>query len=92
MQTLELGQLIVWIIIGALAGTIATWLVRGRRRGASNIATLFLGMIGAVVGGVLFELLNINVSGLTLVFSLTDLVAAIVGSLLLIGLLYLVRR
>jgi uncharacterized membrane protein YeaQ/YmgE (transglycosylase-associated protein family) len=91
-MTLELGQLIVWIVIGAIAGTIATWMVRGRRRGPGNLATVFLGMIGAVVGGILFQLLDINVSTVALTFTLTDLLAAIIGSLLLIGLLYAVRR
>lgn len=89
---MDSGQLIVWIIIGALAGSIVGWLVRGRRRGFGTPVNILIGLIGAIIGGFLFEALDIRVGNLSLTFTLTDLVAAIVGSLLLVGLLAIVRR
>lgn len=91
-MTVEVGQLIVWVVIGALAGSVVGWLVRGRRRGFGALPNLLIGMIGAVVGGFLFDLLNVSVGGLVLTFTLTDLVAAIIGSLLLVALLAVIRR
>jgi uncharacterized membrane protein YeaQ/YmgE (transglycosylase-associated protein family) len=86
------GQLIVWVIVGGLAGMIAGWLIRGRKRGFGLGVNLAIGMVGALIGGILFDALNIQIGDLTLIFSLTDLVAAVVGSILLVGLMLLVRR
>lgn len=86
------GQLVVWIIIGALAGFIAGWIVRGRKRGFGALGNTLLGMIGALVGGFLFEALNVQVGNLALTFTLTDLVAAIVGSLIILAIIVVLRR
>jgi len=91
-MTIDAGQLIVWLIIGTLAGTVATMLfyrARTRFRDLNNIA---LGLIGALIGGVLFNLLNIRLGLPTLTFSLDDLVAAFIGSLILLISLRLLRR
>lgn len=85
------GQLIVWIIIGALAGSLVGWLIRGRKKGFGLPVNITLGFFGAIVGGFIFDALNITIGG-ALTFSLTDLVAAIVGALLLVGLVTLLRR
>ena len=92
MASMTAGQFIVWVIVGGLAGMIAGWLIRGRKRGFGLGVNLAIGMVGALIGGFLFNALNIRVGDLTLIFSLTDLVAAVVGSLLLVGLMLLVRR
>jgi uncharacterized membrane protein YeaQ/YmgE (transglycosylase-associated protein family) len=91
-MAMSTGQLIVWLIIGGLAGLIAGWLVRGRKRGFGLAMNLAIGLIGAVIGGFLFQALGIRIGDLALTFSLTDLVAAVVGSLLLVGVITLARR
>lgn len=91
MITMSAGQVIVWIIIGGLAGAIAGMIVKGRRRGFGLLTNIMIGLIGAFIGGILFDALNINVAG-DIVFSANDLVAAIVGSLILLALLVVVRR
>jgi uncharacterized membrane protein YeaQ/YmgE (transglycosylase-associated protein family) len=55
-----LGKIIVWLIIGAIAGTLASRLVTFSREGFGRWMNLGVGMLGAVVGGFLFGLLNIN--------------------------------
>jgi uncharacterized membrane protein YeaQ/YmgE (transglycosylase-associated protein family) len=90
--SIEPGQLIVWIIIGALAGFIVGWLVRGRKRGFGALGNTIIGMIGALIGGFLFDVLGVQLNSLALTFTLTDLVAAIVGSLIILGVLALLRR
>lgn len=91
MITMSAGQVIVWIIIGGLAGAIAGMIVKGRRRGFGLLTNIMIGLIGAFIGGILFDALNINVAS-DIVFSANDLVAAIVGSLILLALLVVVRR
>jgi uncharacterized membrane protein YeaQ/YmgE (transglycosylase-associated protein family) len=51
-------DLFSWIIVGLLAGTFASWFVRGR--GFGCIGNLVLGLVGAIIGGYLASLLNLQ--------------------------------
>jgi uncharacterized membrane protein YeaQ/YmgE (transglycosylase-associated protein family) len=51
-------DLLSWLIIGALAGWLASSLVRGRGYGC--LGNIVVGLIGAVIGGYLASLLNIS--------------------------------
>lgn len=53
-----INDLLSWIIVGALAGYLASVLVRGRGYGC--LGNTIVGLIGAVVGGYLASLLNIT--------------------------------
>ena len=81
----------VWIIIGGLAGAVAGMIVKGRKRGFGLIGNIVIGLIGAFIGGILFDFFNINIAG-DIAFSANDLIAAIVGSLILLAILVVVRR
>lgn len=90
-MTLSLGQLIVWIITGAIAGFLAGQLWRGRGFGTSG--NVVIGLLGALLGGALFQLLNIRISGLpTFTFSLADLLVAIIGALVLLIIVRAIAR
>ena len=91
MVTLSAGQLIVWVIIGGLAGAVAGMIVKGRKRGFGVIGNVVIGLIGALIGGIIFDYFNVNIAG-DIVFSANDLIAAIVGSLILLVVLALFRR
>lgn len=91
-MTVSLGQLIVWLIIGALAGTLAARLLTGRKRGFGWLGNLIIGLLGGLIGGVVFQLLRIRLTTLSFTFTLDDLIAAFVGSLILILLIQLLRR
>lgn len=90
--SIDAGQLVVWIIIGALAGFIVGWLVRGRKRGFGALGNTLIGMIGALIGGFLFDLLDVRIGSFALTFTLTDLVAAMVGAFIILVVLALLRR
>ena len=87
-----IGKIIVWLIIGILAGTAAGRLVTFRKEGFGRLANIALGVVGAIVGGYLFGLLNINLGLGELKITFEDLIAAFVGSLLCIIVVWLVRR
>ncbi|HEX2908961.1 MAG TPA: GlsB/YeaQ/YmgE family stress response membrane protein [Phototrophicaceae bacterium] len=90
-MTIQVGQLIVWLITGALAGYLAGLLVR--RRGFGTVGNIVIGLLGALVGGLIFQLLNIRISGLpTFTFSLADLLVAIIGAIVLMLIIGAVRR
>lgn len=68
---------IAWIVLGLIAGFIASMLVN--RRGGSLVLDLVLGVIGAFVGGFLFTRFGAaGVSGLNLYSILVAIVGAVV--------------
>ncbi len=87
---ISLGQLIVWIITGALAGYLAGSLLRGR--GFGTLGNIIVGLLGGLLGGVIFGALGINLNLPALTFSLADLIVAFIGAIILIILLGFVRR
>ncbi len=76
-----------WIVIGVLAGWLSGKLVRGQ--GFGLLGDLFLGLIGAVIGGWVFSELGIYISGYPFI---TSLAAATVGAVILVAIVRLVRR
>ena len=71
--------LIGWLIIELLAGWLSGEVVRGR--GFGCLGNTLLGLIGAVVGGWLFERLHISTFGF-----IGSLAAATVGAVVLVTL------
>jgi uncharacterized membrane protein YeaQ/YmgE (transglycosylase-associated protein family) len=48
---MNLGQIIVWIIVGGFAGTLAGRAVTLKKEGLGRWTNLLIGMAGAVIGG-----------------------------------------
>lgn len=84
-------QVILWVIIGALAGYLATRLVPNARR-TGELGSIVLGMAGALVGAGIINLFAINLGLDDINISLQDLLAAFVGSVLLLVVIGLIRR
>jgi uncharacterized membrane protein YeaQ/YmgE (transglycosylase-associated protein family) len=86
-MSITLSQIIVWLLIGAAGGTLAGALVRWQREGFGWWSNLGIGLVGAFVGGLLFQLFGIFPGLETISISLRDIVSAFVGSMLfLLGL------
>ena len=87
-------QLITWIIVGLIAGSLAGVLIRGRRFGF--ISSVVVGLLGAFLGGLLFSVLGIQIpvsGGITLGWA--DMIVSFIGAviiLLLFGGFYRYRR
>ena len=88
----SLTQFIVWLIVGLLGGSIAGLIVRRERRGFGVWRNLGLGLAGAVVGGLLFWLLGLFPELDSVRISLRDVVAAVVGSFVVLAALGLWQR
>jgi uncharacterized membrane protein YeaQ/YmgE (transglycosylase-associated protein family) len=88
----SLSQIIVWIVVGLLGGTLAGLLIKWDRKGFGLIRNLGLGLVGAFVGGLLFRLLGLFPELDKYAISLRDVVAAVVGSLLVLAALWLWQR
>lgn len=77
---------ILWfIIIGILIGWIAGLITRGH--GFGVLADFIIGIVGAVVGGLIFDLLGITAYGAVGSFAM-----AVIGAVVLLGLAGLVGR
>jgi uncharacterized membrane protein YeaQ/YmgE (transglycosylase-associated protein family) len=80
-------SLIAWIAMGLLAGFIGSKLIN--KSGEGVIRDIVLGIVGAIVGGFLFNLFGApGVSGL----NLYSLFVAVVGAVVLLVLYHLIRR
>jgi uncharacterized membrane protein YeaQ/YmgE (transglycosylase-associated protein family) len=90
MPTLD--QLIVWIIIGLIGGSLAGLMIKWERKGFGVLRNLALGLAGAFVGGLLFRVLGLFPGLDRVAISLRDVVAAVVGSLLVLAALWLWQR
>jgi uncharacterized membrane protein YeaQ/YmgE (transglycosylase-associated protein family) len=72
-------SIIAWIILGLIAGFIASQIVN--QRGAGVLLDIVLGIIGAIVGGWLFSVFGAHeVTGL----NLYSLVVAVVGAIVVL--------
>jgi uncharacterized membrane protein YeaQ/YmgE (transglycosylase-associated protein family) len=77
--------IISWLIIGALAGSLTSNIMGRAKRGHSRLSNLGVGLIGALIGGAIFQLFNVDLALGQISVSLQDLLAALLGSLLFLG-------
>jgi uncharacterized membrane protein YeaQ/YmgE (transglycosylase-associated protein family) len=89
---MALGKIIVWLIVGALAGTLAGRLETFSKAGFGLWTNIGIGMLGAVVGGFLFGLFGIDFGLGELKVTFEDLISAFVGSLLCIVAWWIIRK
>jgi uncharacterized membrane protein YeaQ/YmgE (transglycosylase-associated protein family) len=83
---MTIEQIVIWIIVGGIAGLLADALIKGIRVGL--VGAILIGILGAFIGGWLFGVLNITIgSGFV-----SDVITAFVGAVLLLLLLKVLRR
>jgi uncharacterized membrane protein YeaQ/YmgE (transglycosylase-associated protein family) len=80
------AEIAIWLVIGAIAGWLASQLIRGG--GYGLIGDIVVGVIGAVIAGYLLPLVGIHL-GAGFVRSVIN---AFIGACLLLAALRLVRR
>jgi uncharacterized membrane protein YeaQ/YmgE (transglycosylase-associated protein family) len=80
-------SVLAWIILGLIAGFIASKIVNSSGQGL--LLDIVLGIVGAVVGGYLFTV--IGATGIT-GFNLYSIFVAIVGACVVLWLYHALRR
>ncbi|MFA4827410.1 MAG: GlsB/YeaQ/YmgE family stress response membrane protein, partial [Candidatus Shapirobacteria bacterium] len=80
--------IVLWIIFGALAGWIASVIMK-TNYSQGTLSDIILGIVGSVVGGFLFGL--VGQSGVT-GFNLNSLVIAVIGAIVVIYMGRLLRN
>jgi uncharacterized membrane protein YeaQ/YmgE (transglycosylase-associated protein family) len=83
-----LWTIITWIILGALAGWIASMLT-GTNARVNGWMNVVVGILGAFIGGLALQLLGVSISvGL----SLSSLLTAVLGAVILLSLVRAFRH
>jgi uncharacterized membrane protein YeaQ/YmgE (transglycosylase-associated protein family) len=81
---ISVNSLVIWLLVGLIAGWLAGELWRGRGYGTwGNIA---LGIVGAIVGGVLLGALGVDAGGF-----LGEVVQAVLGALVVLAVAGILR-
>jgi len=88
----SIDQLIVWIVVGLLGGGLAGALMAWERGGFGLFRNLALGLAGALIGGLLFRVFGIWPGLDKIAISLRDVVAAFVGSLVVLAVLWIWQK
>ncbi len=81
--------IIIWIVIGALAGWIAS-IVMKRNDSMNWFENIVVGILGALIGGFIYGLLSDG--GFEVGFNILSLVVATVGAIILLAIYGAVRR
>lgn len=80
-------NLLSTIIVGLIAGLLASWLMKAE---TGVFVDIILGIVGGVVGGWISSL----ITGVNLMsgFNLTSIIIALIGAIVVIGIYRLIRR
>jgi len=80
-------SIIAWIVLGLIAGFIASKIVN--KQGEGIILDIVLGVVGAVVGGWLFTTFGaVGVTG----FNLWSILVAVIGAIVVLVVYHAIRR
>ena len=80
-------SILAWIVLGLIAGFIGSKIVN--KTGQGLVVDILLGIVGAVVGGYIFNFFG--ASGLT-GLNLYSLIVAVIGSVVFLVIYHAVRR
>jgi uncharacterized membrane protein YeaQ/YmgE (transglycosylase-associated protein family) len=82
-------SIIAWIVVGAIAGWLASIVMKTNRE-QGLLMDIIVGVIGGVVGGFVLRLLdvNIDVNGI----NLPSILVAFIGAVIFLAVLRLLRR
>jgi uncharacterized membrane protein YeaQ/YmgE (transglycosylase-associated protein family) len=79
-----LENIIIWLVVGGLAGWLASLVVRGG--GSGIIVNIAVGIVGAVIAGWLFG------AGINEAITITTFIYSVVGAIILLAILALINR
>lgn len=74
-----IGTILGWLLFGLIAGFIARALVPGKDN-IGLLMTIVLGVIGSVVGGLVFGLLTVGIRG----FEPTGWIGSVIGAIIVL--------
>lgn len=79
--------IIVWLVVGGIVGWLASLIMRTDAQ-QGVLLNVVVGIVGAVIGGLIFSRGNINEAPL----NVTAFIVSLVGAVILLGIVNLFRR
>jgi uncharacterized membrane protein YeaQ/YmgE (transglycosylase-associated protein family) len=82
-------NILIWVIVGAIAGWLASLVMRTNRQ-QGLLEDIIVGVVGGLLGGFLLDLLGVGgeVTGL----NISSILVAFVGAIVLLAILRALRR
>lgn len=86
---MDIANLLVWVIVGAIAGWLAS-IVMKTNRSQGLLADIIVGILGGLIGGFLLNALGVGgaVSGI----NIASILVAFIGAVVLLAILRLFSR
>jgi uncharacterized membrane protein YeaQ/YmgE (transglycosylase-associated protein family) len=84
-----IGNIIAWIIVGGVAGWLAS-IVMKTNASQGLLIDIVVGIVGGFIGG--FVLNALGVGGAVTGLNIASILVAFIGAVILLGILRLVRR
>ena len=88
----SISEIIVWLVVGALTGPVVGMLVKRNRDGFGRWRNLGIGLVGALIGGFVFKLFQLDLGLGSFAISLQDLIAAFLGALLFLLIVAFIQK
>jgi uncharacterized membrane protein YeaQ/YmgE (transglycosylase-associated protein family) len=79
LANIDLEGIVLWLVVGVVAGWLASHIMKSKR--GDLVGYALLGVVGAIVGGFLFSLLNLG--GATNL--LGQIVVATIGAMIILA-------
>lgn len=79
-----LEAIIIWLVVGGLAGWLASLVVRGG--GSGILVNIVVGIVGAVIAGLLFG------AGINDAITVNTFIYSVLGAIILLAILHLINR
>ncbi len=80
LAAVDLGNIVWWLVVGLIAGALASLVMRGG--GYGIVGDIIVGLVGALVGGFLASLIGLGSSGL-----IGTIIIAFIGACVFIAIL-----
>ena len=74
----QIEEIVIWLVVGVVAGWLASQIMRSKR---GLISYALLGIVGAIVGGFVFSVLDLGIASNVL----GQIVIATVGAVLILA-------
>jgi uncharacterized membrane protein YeaQ/YmgE (transglycosylase-associated protein family) len=89
VRAISVGAIVVWIVVGLIAGILAKWAMPGPDPGGV-VVTALIGIIGGFIGGWVLNLLGF--AGSMGSFSVGSILTATLGAIILLAIYRLLTR
>ena len=89
---ISVSQIISWVIVGFFAGSLIGMILKGSKKGFGLWGNLAIGLVGAIIGSVIFSLLKIDFGLSDIAISAADIVHALIGAFIFVIILSLIKK